>query len=93
VNEQLSSPKKLKKPSLIAEYASSDSSSDDDDEDIDELLNEVLEKEDKTEIKPQLVDLYPLFEVNSHAAIARLVDLADRTADMQTLRIQLEVRR
>ncbi len=87
------SPKKLKKPCLIAEYASSDSESNEDDEeeenvdDIDELLNEVLDKKEKV----QQVDLYPLFEANCRAAIDRLTDLGDTTPQIFTLRIQLEV--
>ncbi len=90
------SPKKIKKPCLIAEYASSDTESneeDDDDEeeenvdDIDELLNEVLDKKEKV----QQVDLYPLFEANCRAAIDRLTDLGDTTPQIFTLRIQLEV--
>ena len=79
----------MKKPSLIAEYLSSDSESSEEDEeanvdDIDELLNEVLDKNEKT-------DLYPLFEADYRAVIARLTDLGDRTTDICTLRIQLEV--
>jgi hypothetical protein len=83
------SPKKLKKPSIIAEYASSDSDSNEEEnvDDIDELLNEVLEEKEK----PAPVDRYPLFEADSRAAIARLVDLGDKTTDTLTLRIQLEV--
>jgi hypothetical protein len=86
----------MKKPSLIAEYASSESeSSDEEDEeenidDIDELLNEVLDKEEKVDKK---VDLYPLLEADCRAAIARLIDLGDKTTEIFTLRIQLEVQK
>ncbi len=91
--QQTTTPKKLKKPCLIAEYASSDSETNEDDEeeenvdDIDELLNEVLDKKEKV----QQVDLYPLFEANCRAAIGRLTDLGDTTPQIFTLRIQLEV--
>ncbi len=88
-------PKKIKKPSLIAEYASSESESSEEAEeenvdDIDELLNEVLDKEEKIDKK---IDLYPLFEADCRAAIARLTDLGDKTTEIFTLRIQLEVQR
>ncbi|CAF0791468.1 unnamed protein product [Rotaria sp. Silwood1] len=89
------SPKKIKKPSLIAEYASSESETSDDEEenvdDIDELLNEVLDKEKKDK-KCQQSDLYPLFEADCRAAIARLMDLGDKNMEIFTLRIQLETR-
>lgn len=85
------SAKKMKKPSLIAEYTSSGSESSEEEEenvdDIDELLNEVLDKKEK--IVP--IDRYPLFEADCRAAIARLTDLSDKTTDILTLRIQLEV--
>ncbi|CAF1068642.1 unnamed protein product [Adineta ricciae] len=84
-------PKKLKKPKLIAEYTSSESESDEDD--IDELLEEVLDQNDKMQknkIPP--VDPYPLFEADCRAAIARLVDLGDRSAEISILRVQLETR-
>jgi len=85
----------MKKPSLIAEYASSESESSEEEEeenidDIDELLNEVLDKEEKVDKK---VDLYPLFEADCRAAIARLIDLGDKTTEVFTLRIQLEVQK
>ncbi|CAF1281304.1 unnamed protein product [Rotaria sordida] len=90
------SPKKLKKPSIIAEYASSESETSEDDEenvdDIDELLNEVLDKEEKKDKKCQQTDLYPLFEADCRAAIARLIDLGDKKPEIFTLRIQLETR-
>lgn len=85
------SPKKVKKPSLISEYASSESETSDVDE-IDELLNEVLEKPGTTSSSAPPVDLYPLFEVDYRAAIARLTSLGDQTAEIFTLRVQLEVR-
>jgi hypothetical protein len=37
------------------------------------------------------VDLYPLFEADCRAPIARLIALGDQTLEMFTLRIQLEV--
>ncbi|CAF0787900.1 unnamed protein product [Adineta steineri] len=97
ITTDIQSMKKLKKPSFISEYPSSDSeSTEDDDEEnideIDELLNEVLEKEEKVDNKVQQIDLYPLFETDYRAAIARLTDLSDRTAEIFTLRIQLETR-
>jgi hypothetical protein len=86
--------KKIKRPTLIAEYTSSESeSSEEEDEenvdDIDELLNEVLDKEEKV----QQTDLHPLFEGDCRAAIARLIDLDDKTTELFSLRIQLEVNR
>ena len=72
------SPKKTKQASLIAEYASSDSEETVDE--IDELLNEVMEKPT------------PPFESDHRAAIARLASLGDRTAEVLSLRVQLEVR-
>jgi hypothetical protein len=90
------SPKKFKKPSLIAEYTSSENETSGDEEnvdDIDELLNEVLDKEEKIDKKVQQVDLYPLFEADCRAAIARLIDLHDKTPEIFTLRIQLEVQK
>ncbi|CAF2370580.1 unnamed protein product [Rotaria sp. Silwood2] len=90
------SQKKPKKPSIIAEYASSESETSGDDEenvdDIDELLNEVLDKEEKKDKKCQQTDSYPLFEVDCRAAIARLIDLDDKNTEIFTLRIQLETR-
>ncbi len=90
------STKKLKQPSLIAGYDSSESESSGEEEEetvdeIDELLEEVLDKEEKPEKQVQEVDLYPLFESDCRAAIARLTDLDDQTAEIVTLRIQLEV--
>jgi len=79
--------KKMKKPCLIAEYASTESESGEED-DIDELLNEVL---DKDKIVKQ-ADIYPLFEADCRAAIARLIDLGDKTTEIFTLRIQLQTR-
>ena len=85
----------MKKTSLIAEYTSSDSETSEDEEenvdDIDELLNEVLDKEEKIDKKQQPIDLYPLFEADCRAAIARLTDLGHITTEILTLRIQLEV--
>ncbi|UJR15939.1 hypothetical protein I4U23_002859 [Adineta vaga] len=95
----IKSPKKPKKPNLIAEYPSSDSESSEDNDDeenvdeIDELLEEVLdqnEKVPKNKIPP--VDLYPLFEAEYRAALARLLDLGDKSADILILRVQLETR-
>ena len=89
------SPKKFKKPSLIAEYASSESETtddgDDEEDDIDELLNEVLEKEEKVESKAPHLDSYPSFETDCQSVIDRLADLESGTAECFTLRIQLEV--
>ena len=83
-------PKKLKKPKLIAEYTSSESESGEDD--IDELLEEVLDQNDKMQKnKVPPVDPYPLFEADCRAAIARLVDLGDKSAEISILRVQLEV--
>ena len=84
------SPKKVKKPSIIAEYTSSDSESNEEEnvDDIDKLLNEVLEKKEK----PVPTDRYPSFEADSRAAIARLIELGDKTPDILTLRIELEVK-
>ena len=79
--------KKKKKPSLIAEYTSSESENSEEEntvDDIDELLNEVMDNKEK-------IDLYPLFEADCRAAIARLTDLGDKSIDICTLRIQLEV--
>lgn len=83
--------KKKNKPALIAEYTSSENESSEEEEeeenpvdDIDELLDEVMDKKEK-------IDLYPLFEADCRAAIARLVDLGDKSIDICTLRIQLEV--
>lgn len=89
--------KKKKKPTLIAEYTSSESDDDDEEEentvdDIDELLNEVLDEKEKVNSKLPSVDLYPLFEADCRAAIARLTDLGDKSIEISTLRIQLEVR-
>lgn len=92
------SPKKLKSKSLIAEYTSSESENEVEEEEedeegnvneIDELLEEVLEKKD--EPLPS-TDLYPLFEADCRAALARLSDLADRSKDILALQIQLETR-
>ena len=87
------SAKKFKKPSLIAEYVSSESETTDDDEedDIDELLNEVLEKEEAVESKAPHLDSYPSFETDCRSVISRLADLESSTAECLTLRIQLEV--
>jgi hypothetical protein len=87
------SAKKMKKPSLIAEYTSSESESSEEEnvDDIDELLNEVLDKKEKIDQKPLPIDLCPLFEADCRAAIARLADLGDKTTDILSLRIQLEV--
>lgn len=94
VIENHQSPKKSKKPNLIAEYASSESETSEQEEnadDIDELLEEVLEKEEKK--SSPTVDLYPLFEADCRTAIARLVALGDRTTEILRLRIQLEVKK
>ena len=92
-NDHLS-PKKVKKPSLISEYASSESETSDEEktvDEIDELLNEVLDKPGATSSSAPPVDLYPLFEADYRAAIARLTSLGDQTAEIFTLRVQLKV--
>ncbi|CAF1283667.1 unnamed protein product [Rotaria magnacalcarata] len=93
------SPKKLKKPSLIAEYDSSESEAseeeeeeEENDDDIDELLNQVLDKEENKDKKQKQIDLYPLFETDSRAAIARLNDMGDTRTEISTLRLQIETR-
>ena len=90
VHRDHQSPKKFKKPNLIAEYTSSESESAEDD-DIDELLNEVLEKEEKVESKATHFDSYPSFETDCRSVIDRLADLEGHTAECFTLRIQLQV--
>lgn len=82
------STKKLKKPSLIAEYTSSESENVDE---IDDLLDEVLDKDEKQTEQITSIDLYPFFEADCRAALARLSDLPEQSKDILTLQIQLEV--